>query len=473
MLEVMRWFRAISSIPRESGNEKEISNFLVNWAKERNLEVHQDSSFNVIIKKEATEKYKNAPTVIIQGHTDMVCVKTKDSNHNFNTDPIEIIEDNDIVRANNTTLGADNGIAIAYGLALLDSNNIEHPKIELLCTSSEETDMSGALSLKSENLSGKIILNIDGEEEDVFIVSSAGGITPIIRFNIKKENINDNGSNLKISISGLKGGHSGMEINKQRANAIKILARILYSIREYISIISIDGGSKDNAIATYSECIIHTNNKEDVENIINKLYKNIKNEYSFEDSDIKINIEEVHNIKETFSKELSNDIIDFLMAIPYGVEYMYNNDELKGLVKSSLNIGVIREFNNKIEVIVSIRSAEESLLEEINNKIKIIAKRTNAEVEDTAPYPSWKFEKNSKIIEIIKETYKDFSGREPIITSIHAGLECGILKQLIPDADIVSFGPDIFNVHTTEEYFNKASVERTWQYLKKLLSHIK
>ena len=473
MLEVMRWFKAISAIPRESGNEKAISDFLVKWAKERKLEVYQDKTFNVIIKKEATSNYKNAPTVIIQGHIDMVCVRGEGSNHNFNTDAIEIIEEGDIVRANNTTLGADNGIAISYGLALLDSNSIEHPKIELLCTTSEETDMSGALSLESTNLTGKVIFNIDGEEEGIFLVSSAGGITPIVRFTIKKEKINNN-NNLKISVSGLKGGHSGMEINKQRANAIKILARVLYSVKDLISIVSINGGVADNAITTNAECIINTNNKKEVENIISQLYKNIQNEYSFEDKNLTITIEDYsQNIEESFSKELSNDIIDFLMAIPYGVQYMFNNEELKGLVKSSLNVGIIREVNNNLEVVISIRSAEESLLEEINNKIKIIANRTNAQVEDTAQYPSWKFDYNSKLVEIIKDTYKKYSGKEPIITAIHAGLECGILKQLIPDADIISFGPDIFNVHTETEYFNKSSVERTWEYLKKLLASIK
>lgn len=221
--KVLKWFEKINSIPRESDKEERISNFLVDFAKERNLEVYQDEALNVIIKKPATKGYENAPAVIIQGHMDMVCEKAQGSNHNFDEDPIAFIREGDILRADNTTLGADDGIAIAYGLALLDSNDIEHPNLEILCTTAEETTMNGALSLSKEHLKGEIVLNIDGEEEGVFLISSAGGITSLVSFDINREKCS--GDLAKIVVSELKGGHSGMEINKQRANAIKLMGR--------------------------------------------------------------------------------------------------------------------------------------------------------------------------------------------------------------------------------------------------------
>lgn len=470
--KVLKWFEKINSIPRESDKEERISNFLVDFAKERNLEVYQDEALNVIIKKPATKGYENAPTVIIQGHMDMVCEKAQGSNHNFDEDPIAFIREGDILRADNTTLGADDGIAIAYGLALLDSNDIEHPNLEILCTTAEETTMNGALSLSKEHLKGEIVLNIDGEEEGVFLISSAGGITSLVSFDINREKCS--GDLAKIVVSELKGGHSGMEINKQRANAIKLMGRILYEVKDLINIVNIKGGSKDNAIATYGEIVVASNNMKRVREIISKISLMIKAEYEFEDPDIKIDIEDFREKRdEMFSKDLTENIIEFIYSMPYGVEYMFNNDELKGVVKASLNLGIVEEKDKEVLFTISIRSAVDSILDEIRNKIKILANRMNAKVEENSAYPSWQYSKDSNIRNIIVNTYKDFSGKEPIITAVHAGLECGILKNLIPNADIISFGPDIFRVHTPDEYCSISSVERTFEYLKKILSEIK
>ena len=470
--EVIKWFREISRIPRESEKEKRISDFLVKFAKERNLEVYQDEALNVIIKKKASKGYENAPTVIIQGHIDMVCEKTLDSNHDFDNDPIELIQEGDILKANKTTLGADNGIAIAYSLALLDSDNTAHPNLEIVCTASEETNMNGALSLTKEHLSGEIILNIDGEEEGIFLISSAGGITPLVKFQLEKESFNYDC--IKVKISNLQGGHSGMEIDKQRANAIKLMGRVLYAVKDLINIVHISGGSKDNAIASYAEFIIASKNINEAKEIISKIYSDIKNEYEFEDPDIIITAEDAGNeYKEMFSRKTTDDIIDFIYTAPYGVEYMFNNDELKGIVKASLNLGIVEENEKEVIITISIRSALDSILNEIRNKIKILARRMNADVEETSEYPSWQYSKESKIRDIVLKSYKDFSGKEPIITAVHAGLECGILKNLIPNADIISFGPDIFKVHTPEEYCSISSVNRTFEYLNKLLSEIK
>lgn len=465
--EVFKWFEEISKIPRESGDEKAISDFLVKFAKERNLEVYQDEALNVIIKKEATKGYEKYPTIILQGHMDMVCEKSAE--HDFKKDPIKLIVEGDYLKADKTTLGADDGIAIAYFLAILDSKLIEHPSIEVLCTASEETDMNGVSSLNSEHLLGNIVLNIDGEEEGIFLVSCAGGVSPVAEFEIEKEPLE--GSSVKISISGLKGGHSGVEIDKQRANAIKLLGRILYNVKDICIITHICGGSKDNAIAKYAEATVASINIEKVKSIIAYTYKEIKEEYRAEDPNIKICFENVENEKYMLKRCISKDIIDFMTMIPYGVEYM--SRDIKGLVQTSVNVGILEEENERVVFTLSIRSSLESSLNEILFKIETMAKRTNARLKRTREYPPWQYEPDSKIRSIAVNTYKELTGKEPIITSVHAGLECGFLKKLIPSADIISFGPNIYDAHTPEESLSISSVERMWEFLKKLLINIK
>lgn len=248
----------------------------------------------------------------------------------------------------------------------------------------------------------------------------------------------------------------------------------MYEVKDLINIVNIKGGSKDNAIATYGEIVVASNNMKRVKEIISKISLMIKAEYEFEDPDIKIDIEDFREKRdEMFSKDLTENIIEFIYSMPYGVEYMFNNDELKGVVKASLNLGIVEEKGKEVLFTISIRSAVDSILDEIRNKIKILANRMNAKVEENSAYPSWQYSKDSNIRNIIVNTYKDFSGKEPIITAVHAGLECGILKNLIPNADIISFGPDIFRVHTPDEYCSISSVERTFEYLKKILSEIK
>ena len=308
--EVFKWFNEINKIPRESGHEKEISDFLVKFAKERNLEVYQDRAMNVIIKKKGTNGYENKPAVIIQGHVDMVCEKTKDSNHDFRKDPIEMIVEGDILRANNTTLGGDDGIAIAMGMALLDSKDLPHPPIELLATTAEETGMDGAIAITGEHIDGKTMINIDGEEEGIFLVSCAGGMNTLIDFDIKREKTE--GDALKIEVSGLKGGHSGIEIIKQRANAIKLLGRLLYAVRDDAVISHIEGGAKHNAIAKHAEALVVVKDINKVKKTLEEVAKNLKNEYRVEDPDMVINVSEASDVKDAFSKELSDKVIMLL-----------------------------------------------------------------------------------------------------------------------------------------------------------------
>ncbi|MBT8720358.1 aminoacyl-histidine dipeptidase [Brachyspira hyodysenteriae] len=467
--EVFRWFEEISKIPRRSKHEKQISDFLVKFAKDRNLEVYQNKENNVIIKKEASKGYENIPPVIIQGHMDMVCEKTSESKHDFDKDPIELIVEGDVLRANNTTLGADDGIAVAYGLALLDSKDIEHPALEVLITSDEEDGMSGAFSVTDEHLNGKTLINLDSEVEGTFWVSSAGGINTVVEFNIEKE-VNNN-SALKIEVTGLKGGHSGMEIDKQRANAIKILGRILDSVKDDINIAYIEGGSVHNAIAKSAYAVITAKDVNKVKNTIEKLYENIKFEYRTADPNIKILISNAENVKECYKKELSNNVISFMMLSPDGVLYM--SKDIEGLVQTSANNGVLKEKDNKLTFTIFIRSSVESSSNEIVSRVKTLASITNSNFIYRDGYAAWEYDPNSKVRDIAIKAYKTITGKDPQVASVHVGLECGILKKALKDTDVISMGPNIYNVHTPREYLSISSVDRIWRILKEIIKNIK
>lgn len=465
---VFHWFYEINQIPRCSGNEKRISDFLVNFAKERNLEVYQDDIFNVIIRKSASSGYEKAPTVIIQGHSDMVCIKGEGSNHNFDCDPIEMIVEGDVLRANNTTLGADNGIAIAFGLALLDSDDLKHPAIELLVTTNEETGMDGAMALTSEHLNGKILLNIDSDEEGVFLVSCAGGANQTITFPLKKEK--KSGTGLEIIVSGLKGGHSGVEIIKQRANAIKILARILDRCRDDITLAQITGGTKHNAIPREAKAVVLTEDLKATLQAIESMRKELKEEYRVEDSGLNIGIKEV-DINEVFAKQLSEDVIDFLMMTPDGVQYM--SKDIEGLVQTSVNNAVVEEVEGQLVVTISLRSSSTSSLRELLNRVALIAKRTNGTAQENSSYPAWEYDANSEIRKKAVKVYEELFGKKPKVNAIHAGLECGVLKKILPNTDMISFGPNIYDAHTEKEHLSISSVERVWKFLIQLLSEIR
>lgn len=468
--KVFHWFYELNQIPRCSGDEKKVSDFLVNFARERNLEVYQDEMYNVIIKKPASGEYENSDPVIIQGHMDMVCIKGKGSNHDFTKDPIEMIAEGDIMRANNTTLGGDDGIAVAYGLAILDSNDLKHPPLELLITTNEETGMDGAHALTNKHLTGKILLNIDSEEEGVFLVSCAGGANKITTFKLQTEKVSGNG--LEIKISGLKGGHSGMEIVKQRANAIKLLGRILdeCNAKSNIRLSKIEGGTKHNAIPSHARAVILIEDKRTVEKVIESFEKDLKEEYRVEDSGLNIDVKEV-KVEDVYTKELSDNLIDYIMMVPDGVQYM--SKDIEGLVQTSLNNAIIEEKNDSIEIITSVRSASSSSLREILNILSTIARRTNAKTEERNAYPAWQFDKNSKVREKAVKVYEELFSKKAEVSAIHAGLECGLLKEILPDTDMISFGPNLYDVHTEKEHLSISSVQRVWDFLIKLLEDLK
>ena len=470
--EVFKWFYEISQVPRGSGNERAISDFLVKFAKDRNLEVHQDKAMNVIIKKPGTAGYEKSPTVIIQGHMDMVCEKDASSNHDFLKDPIKFVVKGEMLYADKTTLGGDDGIAVAYALTVLDSKDIPHPPLEVLITTEEETGMGGAMALTDEHLQGTRLLNIDSEEEGVFLVSCAGGANIHVFFDIKKEAAK--GKFLKITVGGLLGGHSGIEINKQRANSIKLLGRILYNIKqnEKINIVEISGGSKHNAIAKDAHAVIAAENTEAVLKIVEKMTADFKNEYRAVDKLLTVTANETQNPSgQMFTKELTLNLIDFMASIPNGVQYM--SMEIHGLVQTSLNNGVLEEIDGRIKFTTSVRSSVKSALDEIVDVLRIQAERCGAEFKKASEYPAWEYSPDSPVRDAAVNVYKKLNNKEPLITAIHAGLECGLLKKTLPKVDAISFGPNLYDVHTPNEHMEIASVERVWKFLLAYLAELK
>lgn len=469
---VFKFFEDMTKIPHGSGNEKAISEYLVDFAKKRNLEVIQDRELNVIIKKNASKGYEDILPVIIQGHMDMVCEKNKDSMHDFEKDALKLKIVDDYIYANGTTLGADNGIAVAYGLALLDSDDIPHPPLELLVTTGEETGMYGAVALNAKSLNGKILLNIDAEEEGVFFVSCAGGATSTVHFNNDLKETDK--PSLKLEIKGLKGGHSGMEIIKQRGNANKLMGRLLYEIikENEINIAHISGGAKHNAIPRECEAVITVEQKdiEKIKAIANSTIKLIKDELRVQDPDATLEISEAGATKQLSSDE-TKKIIQFLNLTPNGVQTMSQN--ISGLVESSLNLGVIEFSEQKVSFISAVRSSVKSLKSETLERIEILSHILGAFVTTDSYYPEWQYNPESKLRDLCVKTYTELKNCEPKIDAIHAGLECGLFKEKMPDVDMISFGPNLYDVHTPEEHISISSVNSTWEFLKRLLKNMK
>lgn len=474
---VFEFFEEISQIPRGSGNEKGISDYLVRFAKERNLEAIQDSALNVIIKKKGTPGYENAPTVIIQGHLDMVCEKNAGTEHDFLKDPLKLFVDEDYIKAKGTTLGADNGIAVAYGMALLDSHDIPHPPLEVLLTTDEETGMAGAMGLNPKDIDGRILINIDNEEEGKLLVSCAGGLRTRVRLPIVWEMASKELVNCSIKIRGLKGGHSGMDIIKQRGNSNKIIARflvhLLQSLRFELS--SLNGGSKNNAIPREADAHILVDEK-DIDILRNKVdewNRILKNEYKTSDPGLNIQLEVFGTNEEVrvFSQDTLQKAIKLLYMMPNGVQTM--SMDIQGLVQSSTNVGVVTTGEEFISYDSAVRSSVRSLKHDILVATKVLAEAFDAEVTTQSEYPEWQYDPDSKIRKVFERVHKHIYGHDPEIVAIHAGVECGLFKEKFGEIDMISFGPNLFDVHTPDEHISISSTKRTWEYLLAVLKEIK
>lgn len=472
---VFRHFEDLTRIPRGSGNEKEVSDFLVEFAKKNGLEVIQEECLNVIINKPATAGYENSPRVILQGHMDMVCTKEEGLEFDFEKDPIQIYVDGDMIRTKGTTLGADNGIAVAMIMAILESKDLPHPPLTALITVAEETGMDGVLNLNPENISGDILINIDSEEEGTALSSCAGGVNNIIHLPIEWKEADSNKDAYKISIKGLLGGHSGMEIDKNRGNAIKLLGRILEELNSEIDIdvANVSGGEKMNAIAKMANAVVLIEGSEfnKLQNIVTECEKIFKNEFITSDPDIEISLEKIEGPEKVFSTNTKKALISILRLIPNGVQTMSAN--IIGLVESSNNIGVLSTEESEIIFNSAVRSSVKTLKNEINKRIENICELTGAKMELVGDYPEWEYKTDSRIRDLMTRVYKDMYGKELKIDAIHAGLECGLLKEKVGDIDMISIGPNLYDVHTPNEHLSISSTKRVYEFLCEVLKEIK
>ena len=473
---VFKYFSEISKIPRGSGNEQGISNYLTNEAKRIGLEVIQDEYLNVIIKKPATKGYENSPGVIIQGHMDMVCEKNKDTEHDFEKDSIKLRVDGEYLYATGTTLGADNGIAVAMGLAILASDDIEHPALEVVFTTDEEVTMNGAMNLNGDLFKGRYIINLDSEEEGTITVSCAGGVTAVVTTTKEYKETKYSKIAYSIDIKGLLGGHSGMEIDKQRGNSNILMGRVLDSLSKKVSfdLVSIGGGLKNNAIPREAESIIliDDSQEETLVKEVNNLLEIFRNELKTSDPDVSLTCNKVDN---SFNKVLSDDcknkVISLLNLMPNGIQTM--SMDIKDLVESSTNLGVVVTNENEIIFEFATRSSVKSLKEDINNRMSLLCNNLGVKLDLIDDYPEWEYVKNSKLEEIAIDTYEEVIGTKPNIMAIHAGLECGLLLDAIKGAEAISIGPNLYDVHTPNEHLDILSTERTFKYLVSILKNIK
>ena len=474
--EVFKYFEDITQIPRGSGNEKAISDYLVKFAKDLDLEVIQDQANNVIIRKSASKGYENSKGVIIQGHMDMVCEKNKETEHDFEKDPLKLRIVGDNIYATGTTLGADNGIAIAYGMAIL-AGDYEHPALELLVTTDEEVGMSGAIALDGKNIKGRTLLNVDSEVEGEFLVSCAGGARNTIRVDVDWTQTPEDKVTYELRIKGLRGGHSGMEINKERGNSNKLMGRLLNEISKEVEfdIALINGGSKNNAIPREAETLVVLDEKDvaKVNEIVLKVEKEIKAELRVQDSNVVVEMElEEAMPLEVFSKETMKKVIMALQLIPNGVEVM--SMDMEGLVQTSTNLGVVTTTNEAVSFDSATRSSVDSQKWAFIDKIQNVADAIGAKLEVSSSYPSWEYNPESEVREIAKKVYKDMTGIEAKLVAIHAGVECGLLSEKVEEGlDMISFGPNMADVHTPDEHLSISSTKNVWDFLVALLKALK
>ncbi len=468
-------FQQICNIPHPSKKESKIIDFVMRFAEEHNLEAKKDSVGNILIRKPATVGMENRKTVVLQGHLDMVPQKNNETGHDFDKDPINAYVDGDWVKARGTTLGADNGIGVAAAMAVLADNDLKHGPVECLFTVDEETGMTGAFALKPGFIKGNILLNLDSEDEGELYIGCAGGIDTNAFFKYQEESLETGYKVFKLSVKGLKGGHSGLDINLGRGNAIKILNRILwYGVRDYgLRICSVDGGSLRNAIPREAEAIIAIpgTSEEKFLQKVQEISRNTKNELQTIDDGATINMSGYEGESSTVAdQQTTQNLVRSVYECPNGVIRMVPG--MEDVVETSTNLAVLRSENGVVEVATLQRSSVNSAKEDLCNMVRSVFELAGAKVEHAGEYPGWNPNIESPILKTMKQVYKQKFGKTPEVKVIHAGLECGLLGNVYPDLDMISFGPTIKNPHSPDEAVNIPSVKRFWEYLVATLENI-
>lgn len=464
-------FEKLCEIPHGSGNEKGVSDYCVDFAIKNGLWFTQDDANNVIIFKKGTKGYEDHEPVIIQGHLDMVCAVRPGANIDMEKEPLKLKIYGDKLGAVDTSLGGDDGIAVAYALALLESDDIPHPPLEILLTTDEEVGMNGAAEVDLTSLRGRKLINIDSEEQGVFTVGCAGGLRVYSSLPVTRENFD--GKCYSVIFDGLMGGHSGVEINRGRANSNVECAKLLKAISGVadIRIFSISGGDKDNVITPYTAAKISV--KKGDENAVFEAFESYKKDFferfSTVEKDAKITLEESANPELLpLSKESTDALINILFETPYGVQKM--NPFIEGLVQTSLNLGVLKLEEKACRIDYSVRSSVTAERDELGNLVKNIAEKYGAFSEWHNPYPAWEYKEVSPLRDTMVKVWREMSGKDPVVCTIHAGLECGLLGEKLPGLDAVSIGPDMQNIHSCEERLDIKSVGTVWEFLKKTLA---
>ena len=474
--DVFGYFETICSIPHGSWNEKALSDHIVAWAKEKGLEVHQDKLWNVIIKKAGSAGHEAAEPVIIQAHIDMVCEKNADVEFDFDTQGLDIYVDGDWVKARGTTLGGDNGIAVAMAMAILADDTLVHPPLEVVLTTVEEAGMDGASALDAGILKGKRFLNVDNSDEGIFLTGCAGGAKVNVSLPIKDMPLpGGDFAAFTIFVGGLKGGHSGMDINTERANSNKLLGRVLSSLNTPFFVMDIAGGSKDNAIPreAWAKVFVKTADGGALAREVAELEATFKAELKTPDPGVFVRLDGKpvgSNAPKVFDDETTQKIIALLLALPSGIAHM--SIDFPGLVETSNNMGVVRVEGGNIVITNAIRSSVESRKNELCGRIEKIAAALGATGKTSDGYPGWAYSPNSSLRETFKRVYLEKYGKEATIMAIHAGLECGIFASKIPGLDMISFGPNMFDLHTPDERVSISSVERCYDFFLDVLKEL-
>lgn len=472
---VWKNFYAINQIPRCSGHEEAVGQYITDFAQRLGLSWKKDEVGNIVISKPATAGMENRPACVIQGHLDMVCEKNKDTEHDFNKDPIKMLVEDGWVTADGTTLGADNGIAVAMGMAIMEATDIPHPPMEFLFTVDEETGLTGANSLRSDFVQGRVLLNIDSEEEGALYIGCAGGQHTILKKKIEWTDRHSDHKTFLLKVSGLRGGHSGLNIHEGFGNAIKLLARILYNLKNefHFHIAAIDAGSKHNAIPREAEAIIDipADGSDRLANIAADFQTIFKEELKFVDAGVTVTVEKQPAPAKVFSTDFRDTLIGVLYAMPHGVMAM--SHAVEGLVETSTNMAIIETKDEVVEMLTSQRSSVASSIKDIADKVSALGELGGFQIEQGGGYPAWAPNPDSALLKVCKDIYAGKYGNEPQVKAIHAGLECGIIGEKYDGMDMISFGPDIEGAHSPDERIRIESVQHVWDYLLEILKNIK
>ncbi len=468
-------FEEICNIPHPSRKEEQLAEYVVSVGKKNNLETNRDEFGNIVIKKPATKGKENLKTVVLQGHLDMVPEKNNDVDHDFEKDPIQPFIEGEWVKAKGTTLGSDNGIGVAAALAVIESNDFEHGPLEFLFTLDEETGLNGAQALKPGFMDAEILLNLDSEEDGAVYIGCAGGKNTNAKFSVNFGSVPSNSTSIELTVKGLKGGHSGLDIAEGRGNAVKIMSRLIWQLlkNQNCKLSKIDGGSKHNAIPRecFATIVVESNKVDEVINFVSNFNNILKKELATNEPGLSIEAKKSDaKVSNIMYDESAHKLIAALYAIPHGVLAM--SPDIEGLVETSTNLAVVKTETDSVNIVTSQRSSVESEKEDAAAMVAALFELAGAEVNQGDGYPGWKPNVKSPILGVMKETFKNLFNGEPEVKAIHAGLECGIINERYPDMDMISFGPTIMGAHSPDERVKIDTVEKFWNLLKETLKNI-